>query len=185
MKIPALQLTSALAAMASAVPGLLYATEPVSDADRALLDYRIEVIARNRPGTVSTDFRFIDRRGQSRTLHSAINPSARYILLSFFDPDCRECHQLANHLAKTPRISEAVTSGTLQIIFITPIDTDPELWQTYASTLPCSWTVGYSPAGEIDADVLYTLPSIPTLYLLSPDSTILIRNLHLAETEFP
>ena len=108
MKIPALQLTSALAAMASAVPGLLYATEPVSDADRALLDYRIEVIARNRPGTVSTDFRFIDRRGQSRTLHSAINPSARYILLSFFDPDCRECHQLANHLAETPRIQEAV-----------------------------------------------------------------------------
>ncbi|MDE5870481.1 MAG: DUF5106 domain-containing protein, partial [Muribaculaceae bacterium] len=39
----------------------------------------------NRPGTIATDFRYIDRDGNQGTLHSL---SSRQTMLVFYDPEC-------------------------------------------------------------------------------------------------
>ena len=61
------------------------------------------------------------------------------------------------------------------MIAITPVATDPELWKSYADTLPEEWTVGYSPEGEIEERELYDIPTIPCIYLLDANGKVAER----------
>lgn len=149
---------------------------PPQSPQRLYIDYQLQSLAKNRPGTKATDFTFIDRRGLSRTLHSTLRHGAATLLV-FFDPDCAECHTLAATLSRDPVIARQISDGNLTITLITPFRTDTAAWQRYADTLPSSWIVGYSPNGQIDDDELYDTPSIPTLYILGPDGTVIRRNL--------
>ncbi len=137
--------------------------------------YQLECLRKNHPGTTATDFVFIDRDGIQHRLLETLNPQARTILV-FFDPDCPDCHSLADTMGNDADIKQQISAGILQVVFITPFDTPVSLWQSYAATLPHQWIVGYSPKGHIDTDELYYLPAIPAIYLLEPDAIVARRN---------
>lgn len=149
---------------------------PPQSPQRVYIDYALQSLAKNRPGTQAADFTFIDRHGRTRTLSSTLRPGTPTLLI-FFDPDCSDCHTLTTALIRDSAIARQITDGSLAVILITPFGTDPAAWQRYADALPAAWTVGYSPRGQIDTDELYDIPSIPSIYLLAPDGTVIHRNL--------
>lgn len=152
----------------------LMARFPDGSAEQQYFSYQAQRLAKNRPGSEPADFRFLDRYGRSTTLKASIKTGSETLLM-FFDPDCQDCHLLAKRIAADRELQGKIDRGEIQVIAITPVATDPELWKSYADTLPEEWTVGYSPEGEIEERELYDIPTIPCIYLLDANGKVAER----------
>ena len=137
--------------------------------------FKLDCIEKNALGTVATDFAFIDRSGARRRLLESLAPEARTLLV-FFDPDCHDCHAFASSLRADAEVAAQIASGTFQVVFISPYDSHPDFWQSYADTLPPEWIVGYFPQEDVDFDDLYYIPSFPSIYILDRGAIVMRRN---------
>lgn len=158
---------------------LLLQSGALPAAERLRVEARLEGLAKNRPGSMATDFEFIARNGSRHTLHESLEGSRKGILV-LYDPDCGLCNDLERQLAENPMVNDAIASGELKVVFVTPFEIDGDVWERHAAGLPESWVVGYSPEGGIDAGELYDLGYIPAVYLLSPSPIIHTRNANSA-----
>lgn len=132
----------------------------MNEGDRAMMVR--ESIRENEPGSIVTDFSFIDRNGKSRNLLG----SKKLQLLLFYDPDCRHCAAEMEIIEQSEVIRNLIDSGELEVTAIYP-GGDVELWSRHASTLPMNWTVGMNanqPIGTLDG---WTIRTTPELYLIS------------------
>lgn len=146
-------------------------TSPLlNEADRMRAAYRLEIADKNRPGTIASDFTFETRSGESLRLLEI--QSDKPILLMFYDPDCYHCMQTIGQLT-TSNISESVT------IVAVYADEDRELWEATANNLPEDWIVGMA-SDPVQEDETYIFITSPTLYYLSPDKTILLKDTTLS-----
>jgi hypothetical protein len=128
--------------------------------------------ALNRVGTIAADFRFADKAGNIRTLHSIDAPLT---LLFFSNPGCTACMEIINVLKNEPRISEMISSGALAVLNIY-IDEDLQAWLEYMPVYPQQWYNGFDPDLAIRSDRLYNVRAIPSLYLLGSDKSVLLKD---------
>lgn len=150
-------------------------------AESLRLEARLEGLAKNRPGSMVADFEFIARDGSRHTLHESLKGSEKGLLV-LYDPDCGLCNDLERQLAANQVVNDALASGELKVVFVTPFEVDEAVWRRHADTLPENWVVGYSPGGEIDVQELYDLGYIPAVYLLSsPSAMVHTRNANNAQ----
>ncbi len=145
----------------------------LNEADKLRATYRIEIASKNRPGTTASDFRFETRSGESLTL-SGLKTSKPVVLL-FYDPDCDHCVQTIAQLQQTDIPAKA------EIVAIYAED-DRERWEETNSLLPEDWTVGFA-IDPIQDDETYIFLTSPTLYLLDPQKTILLKDTTLSAIE--
>lgn len=138
----------------------------LNEADRLRATYRIEIAAKNRPGTTASDFNFLTRSGKRCNL-LGFNAS-KPILLFFYDPDCDHCMQTIADLKQTD------IPDKVEVVAIYAED-DRERWDETNSLLPEHWTVGYA-LDPIQDDETYIFLTSPTLYLLTPQKTILLKD---------
>lgn len=133
--------------------------------------YLQELAAKNKPGTPASDFLFRLRDGTPRRLHDLVTD--KLILLIFYNPDCHDCHKVIENISQSDLPSR---------VLIAAIDAedDEELFEKTKDDLPAGWTVGYA-IDPIDEEDIYILPSSPTLYLLAPDKTVLLKETSLSE----
>lgn len=119
--------------------------------NRAAHKARLDFLRPAAPGTEAPDFAFALADGTPARL-SDFTGRSTFVLVVFHDPDCDICHELIATLGSDPYWRGLVDSGCLTVIY--PAIT-PALEETYPMT--------------------YT----PSLYLLSPDGTVAIRNILL------
>lgn len=91
-------------------------------------------------------------------------------LIMFYDPDCDTCHATLRQLKADAGVNGAIASGRLEIIAVYA-DDDTEAWGRSRGTVPEGWTNVNAP----DAGELYSIPSMPTLYLLDPASIVILK----------
>lgn len=138
-------------------------------------EYRLKNALKNRPGQQAADFSFADHSGRLRKLSDINN---EYILLFFNNPGCDACHQMIEQLKASPfSCHHKVT-----VLSIYP-DKDLEEWKKAENAFPTDWVNGYSPGGFIIEQELYDLKAIPTLYLLSHDKIVLLKDASLEQIE--
>ena len=130
--------------------------------------YMLDMISRNRPGSVATDFGFVDRNGRSGTLHSL---DARLILLVFNDPGCDKCREVMPSLLADPLFA----SEGLLVLSVYPYD-DAALWRECATPMPDNWLDVHDAGSEIIDGRLYHLPAMPSFYLLDGDKRVLLKD---------
>lgn len=164
----------------SYIPFMEYIMES-KDATPAEKEVAADVITninKNRPGTVATDFEFTDTNGTQTSLHT-VYPDRDSILI-FFDPDCNNCKTVINDMLEDSRLSQDINEGKLGVI---AIYTGPNksAWLRSISSLPKEWTVGYEP-GLIEEKELYDMRSMPTLYSLTPDKTVIKKDFQYKST---
>lgn len=128
----------------------------------------------NRVGTRAADFDYITPDGSRSTLHNFVG--APTTILLFYDPDCNICADAEHRLASDATINRSIAEGKTRILAIAPFDVDPEVWRRHATTLPSTWTVGYSPNGAIDRDAIYAIRALPAFYILTSNGTITLRD---------
>lgn len=144
-------------------------TLPEAVSDRAVDRLRVAML--NRPGTVATDFEFLDRDGLRRTLHGL---QGERIMLIFYDPECPHCPEILDHLAANERINASIANGTMTVVAVYA-EGKREVWDRTRHELPANWLVGYDLSGILDND-LYDLPAMPIVYLLDADKRVLLKD---------
>ncbi len=145
----------------------------LNEADKMRATYRIEIASKNRPGTTVSDFRFDTRSGESLTLLGL--ETSKPIVLLFYDPDCDHCVQTIARLQQTDIPANA------EIVAIYAED-DRDRWEETNSLLPEDWTVGFA-VDPIQDEETYIFLTSPTLYLLDPQKTILLKDTTLPAIE--
>lgn len=138
------------------------------DAERS--QWLLEMITKNKPGTRVTDFVFTDRTGSRRTLSSVLG---RTTVLFFYDPGCDDCHEAAARMAADSALAERIDAGKVQVVAISPVELSE--WQETESGFPASWIDGCD-GGHLDADGVFLFGSFPTIYFLSPDGTVVLKD---------
>ena len=150
-----------------------------------LEDYRREKYAyehtralKNRIGTIANDFKYTTRdSGAVTTLHET-PAGSEGLLLILYDSECEKCEDVMKLLGETPALNTLIAEGTLAVL---AVDThgDAKVWDNKKGSIPSSWTVGLN-TDNIEEREAYALPSMPVIFLLSPDYRVIAKDISLA-----
>ena len=149
----------------------------VADIDKLAATSQLELLKKNRVGSIATDFAFVDKSGAE---HRLSEYGAEYILLLFASADCEECKRMKRDIDANTRLWMMLRRGTLAIVAIT-LTPDQSAWD--AVTCPERWIDGWDKSQEIESKSLYDLTTKPRLYLLDKDRRILLKNTTPAQVE--
>lgn len=133
--------------------------------------HQLQLLSRNAPGTIATDFAFATADGQRHTLHTTATD--RLLLLVFYDPDCHQCRDALFTLRHSSLLSQAVAQRRLSVVAVYAGD-DRQLWLDTCTEMPPAWTVATA-TDRLTQQQLYMLEPLPQLYLLSPEKKVLLR----------
>lgn len=132
----------------------------------ARASYALEIALKNRPGSRAADLSLILPSGASSSLHSLVKSDTTIVI--FFDPECPHCAEITAHVAEiTPRLPYKILA----------IDVTADRTSLETQKFPTSWTVAITgrPIEEGDDD-RYVFPALPSLYLLAPGATVLLKD---------
>ncbi len=146
--------------------------EGLDPALRGKYEHEVRMTGLNRAGTVAADFRFADKNGRMRTLHSVEAPLT---LLFFSNPGCEACMNIINVLKGEPRIAEMIGAGRLAVLNIY-IDEDIQAWREYMPIYPEEWYNGFDPDFVLRGDTVYNVRAIPSLYLLDAEKRVILKD---------
>ncbi len=128
--------------------------------------YGLECALKNRPGDKASNFRMVTRSGKKTSLHEAVKGDTTLVV--FYDPDCTHCREITAHLA----------SGAVPIPYpVVAIDVagDRAKWDSSKDSLPAAWTVTFA-TDPVEDKEIYIFPALPSLYLLAPDATVILKD---------
>lgn len=121
----------------------------------------LEEVMQNRVDSPAADFEFIDSKGKKGSLSSFVAQRGE-TLIYFFDSLCETCKE------KIPAAEELADGRALLAVCPEAYADDFAL---AAKQFPKGWTV-VRDLGAIDADELYQLPDMPTVYIVGADGTV-------------
>lgn len=147
------------------------------EADNLPVDVRerteehLRLASLNRPGTIATDFIYIDRDGNRSNLHSL---QSAQTMVVFYDPECPHCKEILDQLAANPRINAAIADKELTVLAIyTEGKTD--VWKNALGEMPPNWIIGCDRSDIVKND-LYHLPAMPIVYLLDSEKRVILKD---------
>ncbi|QIU95847.1 DUF5106 domain-containing protein [Bacteroides faecium] len=138
--------------------------------------YQLKMLKKNRAGTKAADFDFILPTGKHQNLWDI---PAKYTILLFYDPDCIHCWELMRELSEASIINSCLQHNGLalpQLALITICtEGDMETWKEYQHSLPSPWVNGYDARNILLEKELYSLRSLPSIYLLGENKQVLLK----------
>lgn len=147
----------------------------LDDAERLLLQAKLEEVSKNRPGMRAADFAYVSRAGDAATLHSTA--SGRELLLIFYDPDCTHCAETIDVLSNNAELNRRIDAGQLAVLAVYP-DSDTALWERTAPELPRRWIVARAAEPEMLSE-LYSIPATPVIYLLDANRRVIGKDIRM------
>jgi len=132
--------------------------------------YSLAAALKNRPGTPAADFRFRTISGKTSSLYDTKAPR---LLMVLYDPDCDHCMETIAQLRADSTINSLISDGKLSVLAVY-VESDEQLWRSTAPSMPSDWTIAADLSHILDSE-LYDIPTMPGLYLLGPDKTVLLR----------
>ncbi len=150
----------------------IVASKNVVDESKIRPQFLLQIAYRNRPGAKAEDIVYTTAAGRTGRLY---NITARYVLVMFFNPDCKECKETTNRLKSSPVIASAVSSGRLKVLAVYP-DEQLDIWRSHLDEIPATWINGYDKALTLRNNHIYDLKAIPTLYLLDENKNVILKD---------
>lgn len=98
------------------------------------------------------------------------------MVLLFHSPGCEDCHRLIERIGGDSRLSALVDSGKIKVVAVSLPGDDEE---HATEGLPAEWIAGV--ALEDVGEELYSIPAFPTLYLLSPEGRVELKDATFGE----
>ncbi|GAP71984.1 DUF5106 domain-containing protein [Candidatus Symbiothrix dinenymphae] len=141
-------------------------------AEKEPAKYHLEMMLKNRVGEQATDFSYTLPSGQSGRLHRI---ASEYTLLLFYNPDCHACAEVISALESSDVLNNLQRNGRLKVLALYP-DKDLEIWKQKLSDMPKNWIIAHDKNTTIENKHLYDLQAIPTIYLLSKNKTVILKD---------
>jgi thiol-disulfide isomerase/thioredoxin len=154
-------------------------SQMVSETDKIRPRALLELALKNRVGNTANDFAFVTIDGKQSRL-SAVK--ADRLVLLFYNPDCDNCRKTMGRMKISDALNKVVEDGSVKVLAIYP-EQDEQLWKDSAGNLPAAWINGFDKEGIIDAEELYDLGSMPSLYLLDKDKKVIVKDASFDEIE--
>lgn len=148
------------------------------EAERIRPAYQLEMARKNRPGTTATDFAYIDRHGNRRTLH---NTKGEKLMLLFYDPECEHCSEILRQVHESNIIRNSIDKKELTILAVYT-EGNRKAWDGTKNSMPQEWTVAIDESSIVERE-LYALPAMPVIYLLDRDKKVMLKDAFLPEIE--
>lgn len=148
-------------------------SEFVDEVRKSSLKFSLDLISRNCPGKVATDFVYFLPDGSRHSLAQTRAKNNR-LLLVFYDPECPSCHETMQEMVADGLLAEAVRAGKLTVLAVYT-EGNQEVWKRTLSDLPREWTVG-SDRETVKQGALYDLKAMPSLYLLDGTKKVLLKD---------
>lgn len=148
-------------------------SEFVDEARKSSLKFSLDLISRNCPGKVSTDFVYFLPDGSRHSLAQTRVKNNR-LLLVFYDPECPSCHETMQEMVADGMLAEAVKAGKLTVLAVYT-EGNQEVWKRTLGDLPQGWTVG-SDHETVKQGALYDLKAMPSLYLMDGTKRVLLKD---------
>lgn len=148
-------------------------SEFVDEARKSSLKFSLDLISRNCPGKVATDFVYFLPDGSRHSLAQTRAKNNR-LLLVFYDPECPSCHETMQEMVADGLLAEAVRAGKLTVLAVYT-EGNQEVWKRTLSDLPQGWTVG-SDHETVKQGALYDLKAMPSLYLMDGTKKVLLKD---------
>ena len=145
----------------------------LSEAEKGSLTFRRDLVSRNMPGAVATDFRYYLENGERRSL-SGTEVKGNYILLIFYAPGCHTCEETFEAMAGDRLLDEAVRRGRLTVLAVYT-EGDEKEWRKSCKELPDAWIKGNDRMEVLD-NALYDLKATPSLYLLDSRKRVVLKD---------
>lgn len=138
---------------------------------------QLRLVLQNRIGRPANDFTLIQADGGAMRLYDIESP---YILLYFNNPDCSVCEKTKMDISESPIIASMFQKGLLAIVAVYPGD-NIEMWRQ--TPYPKLWINGYDKDGAIYSEWLYAIKTMPAIYLLDENKTVLMKERVFADIE--
>lgn len=148
-------------------------SEYVDEARKSSLKFSLDLISRNCPGKVATDFVYFLPDGSRHSLAQTRAKNNR-LLLVFYDPECPSCHETMQEMVADGLLAEAVKAGKLTVLAVYT-EGNQEVWKRTLGDLPQGWTVG-SDHETVKQGALYDLKAMPSLYLMDGTKRVLLKD---------
>lgn len=132
----------------------------------------LHIVSQNRVGHVANDFELTLASGQRISLYDI---EADYVLLFISNPGCPMCRDVKEAILASQLLSDMVEDESLKIVVLYP-DTDLDAWHAAKGDYPSAWINGYDAEQTIEADDLYDLKAIPSLYLLDAEKRVMLKD---------
>ena len=100
---------------------------------------------------------------------------ARLLLLYFNNPECHACREMKDALEALGIVREKIKNGALKILSVYT-DKDVRVWSEHLKEYPAAWIQGRDEGEWLYKHKVYDLSAIPTLYLLSKDKRVLLKD---------
>ncbi|MDE5471717.1 DUF5106 domain-containing protein [Elizabethkingia meningoseptica] len=161
------------------VPVLEYlvSTPHLNDTEKIRYKMLLELVDKNMPGSVATNFEFVDVSGTNQSLHKVKGLNK---LLIFYDPECSHCAQTIQEMKQDSRISTLVDNGKLQVIAICPVG-ELNVWQAYQKNIPNKWINGFDKKGDVTRKRLYDIKAFPTIFLIDGNNKVVLKDVDLVK----
>ena len=150
----------------------IVASSAVPELEKLRPQHRLEMALKNRVGTQAADFTYTLASGATGKMY---NVRADFTILFFNNPDCSACKNMREEISSLPLLSDMIKSGQIKVLAIYP-DEDLTAWQNYRQDVPATWINAYDKDLTLRKENIYDLKAIPTLYLLSHDKSVLIKD---------
>lgn len=151
----------------------------LNDTEKLRPKARRELAQKNRKGTTALNFTYTLANGKQSNLYDIKTP---YTLLFINNPGCHACAEAIETLKQSFCIDQAVKQKQVTILSLYP-DNDLAEWQKHLTDFPKIWINGYDKKQTLIKKSLYDLKAIPTLYLLSKEKTVLLKDAAVKEIE--
>lgn len=132
----------------------------------------LHIVSQNRVGQQANDFELTLASGRTITLYGI---DSAYTLLFISNPGCPMCRAVKEDILSSQMLSDMVLEGELQVVVLYP-DEDLEAWRAALGDYPTEWINGYDAELTIQANDLYDLKAIPSLYLFDARKRVLVKD---------
>ncbi|MDR0508126.1 MAG: DUF5106 domain-containing protein [Dysgonamonadaceae bacterium] len=139
-----------------------------SESEKLRPSYRLSMMRKNRVGTKASDLTYTLPSGVKGHLYGT---EADYMLLMFYNPGCRVCEDLITALHFSPTIRSEERRKKIKILALYGGD-NLDAWRKYKDEIPADWINGYT---GTQAEEQYELRTIPCIYVLDKDKTVLLK----------
>lgn len=148
-------------------------SKTLDEVDKSVLEFRLDLITRNMPGSFAEDFVYFLPDGSQKTLRQTVVKGNR-LLLVFYDPECENCHEALRLMKADNRLAEAVDSGKLTVLVIYT-EGNETVWKRILSDMPQSWILG-NDRQQVKDFAKFDLRAMPSFYLLDGQKKVVLKD---------
>ena len=147
-------------------------SKALNKADKEPYQKQLVILEMNNEGSAAVDFDMQLVDGSKAKLSDIEAPVS---ILFFYAADNLDCKLQRFRLTQARLVNYLQRAGGIKIVAVC-VDGDKAAWEKFRADSPKEWLHVFDASGKIKSENLYDLRTLPRLYLLDEQKTVLLKN---------